>query len=181
MKNVDSASCASFEKNGKCPDIIGLDMTADDVSEMAPKLNGASSLTSVDVVAFSSMFLCFALALVDSKEEMAHWTEHLANIIPSWVTYMTTMASHLLVTDKIPWVRPFGIGEIYYQLWAKLVIKDCGSEAKIPCGTLQLCAWFEIGRDGAIHSVNQKSNYSNSLSLHEHDVNTIATSKMQTQ
>ena len=63
------------------------------------------------------------------------------------------MASCLVAMDKMPGVRPLGIGEIYCRLWATLMIKDCGSQTKLPCGTSQLCAALEAGIAGAIHSV----------------------------
>ena len=52
--NLNDSSCKSFEKYEECPDIIGLDITGDDITEMAPKLKGAAGPTSVNAVALSS-------------------------------------------------------------------------------------------------------------------------------
>ena len=139
--NINDSSCKSFEKYEECPNVLGLDITGDDVSEMAPKLKGAAGPASV-------------YAITELREEMAHWTEWLANTSPPWAAYRATMASCLVAMDKMPEVRPVGIGEIYHRLWAKLVIKDCGSQAKLSCGTSELCAGLEAGIEGAIHSVH---------------------------
>ena len=69
--NLDNTSCTSFEKYEEFPDIIGLDITADDVFEMMPKLKGAVGPTSVDVVASSSWLLCFGLASTELRGEIA--------------------------------------------------------------------------------------------------------------
>ena len=82
--NLHDSSCKSFEKYDKCPNVLGLDITADDVTEMASKLKGAAGPTFVDAVALSSWLLCFSLASQELKEEMAHWTEWLANTSPPW-------------------------------------------------------------------------------------------------
>ena len=142
--------------------------------EMAPKLKGAAGPTSVDAVALSSWLLSFGLASIELREEMAHWTVWLANTSPPWAAYRATMASPLVAMDKMPGVRPLGIGEIYHRLWAKLVIKDCGSQAKLSCGTSQLCAGLEAGIEGAIHSVNKKINITSILYFPEPYVDTSA-------
>ena len=123
--NFHDSSCKSFEKYEECPDIIGLDITGDDVAEMALKLKGATGPTSVDAVTLSSWILCFGLASKELREEMAHWTEWLANTSPPWVAYKATMASCIIVMDKMPGIRPLGSGETYHRLWAKHVFKDC--------------------------------------------------------
>ena len=115
-------SCKSFEKYEECPDIIGLDITGDNVVEMAPKLKEAAGPTSVNAVAFSSWLLSLGLSSTELREEMAHCTEWLADTSPPWAAYRATMASCLVAIDKMPGVRPLKIREIYCRLWAKLVI-----------------------------------------------------------
>ena len=142
---------------------------------MAPKLKVAAGPTSVDAVALSSWLLSFGLASIELREEMAHWTEWLANTSPPWTAYRATMASHLVAMNKMPGVRPLGIGEIYRRLWAMLVIKDCGSQEKQLCGTSQLCAGLEAEIEGAIHSVHKKINITNALSFPEPNEDTSTT------
>ena len=85
------------------------------------------------------------------------------------------MASDLVVMDKMPGARPLGIGENYCRLFAKLVIKDCGSQVKLFCGASQVYVGLEVGIEGVIYSVNQKLNLSNTLSFLEPNMNTIIT------
>eukprot|EP00956_Cyclotella_meneghiniana_P036391 scaffold125132_cov43-Cyclotella_meneghiniana.AAC.1 len=55
--------------------------------------------------------------------------------------------------DKQPGVRPLGVGEALMRLISKVVLADCGREAKAACGSTQLCAGLEAGIEGAIHAV----------------------------
>ena len=87
---------------------------------MAPKLKEAAGLTTVDAVALSSWLLCFGSTLTKLREEMAQWTEWLANTSPPWAAYRATMASHLVSMDKMPGGRPLGIGEINCRIWLNL-------------------------------------------------------------
>ena len=55
--------------------------------EKAPKLKGAAGPTSVDALVLTSWLLCFGFASIELREEMAHWTEWLANASPPWAAY----------------------------------------------------------------------------------------------
>ena len=63
------------------------------------------------------------------------------------------MANMLVALDKIPGVRPVGIGEIWRRMAAKVVLEVAGGEAKAVCGKAQLFAGLEAGIDGVVHAV----------------------------
>ena len=65
------------------------------------------------------------------------------------------MACRLAALDKQPGVRPLGIGEVFRRLWAKCVLRACGSQATAACGSLNLCAGLPAGIEGAVHAVRQ--------------------------
>ena len=82
------------------------------------------------------------------------------------------MTSCLVSMDKMPGVRPLGIGDIHPRLWAKLVIKDCGSQTN--CGISKLHLGLEAGIEGALHSIHNK-NISIALSFPEPNILTSTT------
>ena len=55
------------------------------------------------------------------------------------------MACRLGAIDKIPGVRPVGIGETLRQAQAKLVMREAGDQAKMACGNSQLCKGLKAG------------------------------------
>ena len=52
------------------------------------------------------------------------------------------MAYSLIALDKTPGVFPVGIGNTIRRKIAKLVMRDVWDQAKMVCGSLQLCAGF---------------------------------------
>ncbi|KAI2506095.1 hypothetical protein MHU86_8326 [Fragilaria crotonensis] len=72
-------------------------------------------------------------------EEMAAWTNWLANTSPPWAAYRAVMANRLVALDKQPGTRPVGIGEVYRRLWAKCLLKAIGSQATAACGNSTCC------------------------------------------
>jgi len=58
------------------------------------------------------------------REEMAKWTELLANTQPNWATYRAAIAGRLVAFNKFPGFRPLCIGESWRRLWAEIVIKN---------------------------------------------------------
>ena len=65
------------------------------------------------------------------------------------------MIGRLLGFDKIPGVRPLGIGYIIRRLVAKCGLKVMGQDATRACGTDQLCTGLEAGIEGGIHFIRQ--------------------------
>ena len=63
------------------------------------------------------------------------------------------MLVRLVGFDKIPGVRPLGIGDMIRHLVAKCCLAVMGQEATRACGTDQLCAGLEASIEGGIHSI----------------------------
>jgi hypothetical protein len=102
----------------------------------------------------SSWLLEFGAASRKLRTTVANFGEWLSNGYPPWAAYRALMAGRLMSLDKMPGIRPIGIGETWRQCIAKCVLKVAGSEAKEACGTDQLCAGLEAAIEGGIHSVN---------------------------
>ena len=75
---------------------------------------------------------------------------------PPWTTYFTLMVCSLVALDKIPGVRPVGIGDTLSRSLFKLVMRAAGDEARTSCGKLQLCAGFLAGIEGTTHALGKR-------------------------
>ena len=80
----------------------------------------------------------------------------LANGSPSWAAYREFILGRLIVLDKQPGVRPFGVGETWRLLFVKIFLKVTGPEAKMACQDNQLCAELKARIDGAVHVVQTR-------------------------
>ncbi|KAI2510249.1 hypothetical protein MHU86_4127 [Fragilaria crotonensis] len=129
------------------------DPTSDDVEAISPRLAGAAGPGGTDAVDLANWLLRFGRESEALREEMAAWTNWLANTSPPWAAYRAVMANRLVALDKQPGTRPVGIGEVYRRLWAKCLLKAIGSQATAACGNFNLCAGLQAGIEGAVHAV----------------------------
>ena len=56
--------------------------------------------------------------------------------------------------DKMPGVRPVGIGDILRRLIAKCVLRVTVDQAAGACGTNNLCSGLKLGCEGGVHSMS---------------------------
>ena len=93
------------------------------------------------------------------REEMAIWAEWLRREKHvCWTAIRRLMTRRLVGLDKQPGVRPVGIGNAWLRCVSKVVVKECGHEAKMACGSTQLCAGLEAGIEGALHAAVRRAN-----------------------
>ena len=157
IPDITHPECLCFESYTDVPDPTPIMATIDAVEDVAPHLHGSAGPSGVDSTAFTSWLLRYGDASTALREEMAAWLHWLANCCPPWSAYRALMAKRLVALDKQPGVRPIGIGEIMQRLLAKIVIKDCMTQAKQTCNKTQLCAGLEAGIEGAIHAVRYRA------------------------
>ena len=62
-------------------------------------------------------------------------------------------ACRLIALDKMPGVRPIGIGEVSRRIVSKAIISVVSDEIKEVAGTTQLCAGQEAGCEVGVHSM----------------------------
>jgi len=98
---------------GGAPATIPIVISIDTVEQVVAKLSGMAGLGGTDVVDLQNWLLCFGAESEAFREEMASWTNWLANETPPWPAYRALMAGRLVALDKQPGIRPVGIGEIY--------------------------------------------------------------------
>ena len=63
------------------------------------------------------------------------------------------MSGRLIALNKQPGVRPVGVGETCWRLFAKIIVKVTGPESTMVCQDSQLCAGLNVLIDGAFHGV----------------------------
>ena len=83
-------------------------------------------------------------------ETFVYW---LANGTPPWMAYHAFMYGRLIMLDKHPGVRPVGLGETWWRLFTKIVLKVTRPESTMAFQYYHLCARLKAVIDGAIHRV----------------------------
>ena len=136
---------------------IPVNVSSDIIESVATRLTGAAGPDGVDSVDLKHWLLRFGKESEALRQELAHWTDWLANHHPPWAAYRALMAGRLVALDKQPGVRPLGIGSIFRRLMAKSVIKVIGRQATHSCGSLNLCAGLPAGIEGAVHAMSTVS------------------------
>lgn len=134
-----------------CPDFVNLDVTSETVEKVSARLSGSAGLGGADAEAVSNWLLQFGDASRRLRNAVAKICRWMANDFPPWAAYRALMSGRLIGLDKMPGVRPVGIGETWRRLSAKCILSVAGEEAKESCGAIQLCARLKSGIDGAIH------------------------------
>lgn len=134
---------------------IPVNITAEVMERVATRLSGAAGPDGVDSVDLRNWLLRFGHESDLLRTEMAKWCEWLANSHPPWAAYRGLMAGRLVALDKLPGVRPLGIGSIFRRLLAKGLIAVIGQQATSACSNLNLCAGLPAGIEGAVHAVRQ--------------------------
>jgi hypothetical protein len=133
----------AFEPYPDLPAPIPVCITQDDVEAVSSRLSGAARPGGTDAVELSNWLLRFGRESKALREEMAAWTNWLANTSPPWAAYWALMANRLVALDKQPGTCPVGIGEVYRQLWAKCLLKAIGAQATAACGCWRFYLFIE--------------------------------------
>ncbi|KAI2490418.1 hypothetical protein MHU86_24150 [Fragilaria crotonensis] len=96
--NADGA----FEPYPDLPAPVPVCVTQDDVEAISSRLAGAAGPGGTDAVDLANWLLRFGRESEALREEMAAWTNWLANTSPPWAAYRAVMANRLVALDKQP-------------------------------------------------------------------------------
>ena len=66
------------------------------------------------------------------------------------------MACRLVALEKRPGEHLVGKVETLCNAITKIIMRAAGDQAKIVCGSFQLCAGIEVGKEGETHTVVQR-------------------------
>ena len=142
------------------PAFVNVVITEENVEKTASKLSGSGGLNGFDSVALKNVLLQRGQASRKLRQTFAKFASWLANDFPPWAAYRALMWCREIALDKMPGVRPIGIGDIFRRFIAKLVLVDAGPYATDVCGSDQLAAGLKSGVDGAIHGMSALLNKS---------------------
>ena len=76
-----------------------------------------------------------------------------ANTIVVWEEIRALKAKRLIALNKLPGVRPVGIGESTDRCFEKIMTTITGEDVMEACGCDQLCLGVKAGIEGAIHGI----------------------------
>jgi hypothetical protein len=151
MRDPGPTAMPTYEST---PDLPTLDITAETVESVAGKLSGGAGLSGFDSINLKNLLLQHGQASQRLRNVCAKFARWLANDHPPWASYRAMLANRLIALDKMPGIRPIGIGDIWRRFFAKLVLSVASSYATDCCGSDQLCAGLRAGVDGAIHGLS---------------------------
>jgi hypothetical protein len=115
-------------------------------------LSGSAGLGGVDSQTVSHWLMAFGNAIETLRHSLANFANWLANNLPPWAAYRAMWSGRLLALDKMPGVRPLGIGETWRRDISKAVLLIAGREVAMVCKTDSLCGGLQGGIDGVIHA-----------------------------
>jgi hypothetical protein len=82
----------SFEPYGNLPNPVYVDITAQMIETVAPRLSGSAGPGGVDSVDLQNWLLRFGKESLALQEEIAEWASWLANASPPWAAYRVQYA-----------------------------------------------------------------------------------------
>ena len=130
-----------------------MDITDVTVAEVAGRLSGGAGTGRTDSILLQHWLLRFGSASGELRLIVGDFTEWMGNRQPPWAAYMALMSGRLIVLDKQPGIRPFGVRETWQRLVAKCLLWVTGPEEKAACGKIQLAGVVEAGIEVAIHAM----------------------------
>lgn len=136
------------------PPILPQVFSGANVEDALKKLHGAAGMSGVDAESLRRLCTRYNEASEHLRDEIAAWTEMLANTQVPWALIRGLRYCRLLAFDKNPGVRPIGIGEIFMRLMSKMLIASIGIEATDASGNLNLCVGLSAGIEAAVHTMN---------------------------
>ena len=113
----------AFEGYGEVLKILPLDFTEDDVTWVASKISGTAGALGAEAIELQNWLLRFGCASKELRVFVASLADWMANSSPPWAAYRALMAYRLVALDKMPGVRPVGIGETLRRALAKFFMR----------------------------------------------------------
>jgi hypothetical protein len=145
-----------FLECDELPALIDVDITSYHVMQAAKKLSGSSGISGFDSYQLQRLLLRYGKHSDDLRESFARATRKLANSTVEWEEVRALKAKRLIALDKLPGVRPIGIGEIADRCFEKVMSIVTGEDVMEACGSDQLCSGVKAGIEGAIHAISEK-------------------------
>ena len=140
------------------PPFIDIEVTNSHVEQAAKKLSGSAGISGFDSHQMQKILLRHGKHSENLRESFAKAATKLANSIVEWDDIRALKAKRLIALNKMPEVRPVGIGESADRCFEKIMTLITGSDVMEICGSDQLYSGVKSGIEGAIHAISQKFN-----------------------
>ena len=136
---------------GRPPELTPVDITEDTVTAVAGRLSGGAGPGGTYSMSLQHWLQRFGEASAELRLIVGDFVEWLGNGWPPWAAYRVLMSGRLIALDNQPVIRPVGVGETWWRMMEKCLLRMAGSEAKAACGTTKIAGGVEAGGKGAIH------------------------------
>ena len=130
-------------------------ITPELVRSFVLKINGSAGPSGLDAAAWKRLCTSFQSSSVDLCSALASLTRRLCTSYVDPSGLYPLLASRLIALDKLPGVRPIGVGEVVRRLMGRIVLNVVGQDVLEVTGCDQLCAGLPGGCEAAVHSVRQ--------------------------
>ena len=137
------------------PNFIDVDVTSAHVEQAARKLSGSAGISGFDSYQLQTVLLRYGKHSENLRESFSRATKKQANSIVEWEDIRALKAKRLIALNKLPGVRPVGLGESADRCFRKIMTIITGDEAMEACGSDQLCSGLKAGNEGAIHGISE--------------------------
>ena len=115
-----------------------MDITKNTMTAVAGRLSGGDVPGGTDSVSLQYWLLRFVAASGELRLIFGDFVEWLGNGRPAWAAYRALMSGRLIALDKQNVIRPAGVGETWWRMMAKCLLRVARPEAKAACRTMQL-------------------------------------------
>jgi len=152
---------ALVDPNGPLPDcshpVIFECLDEHVIRSTALHVDGAASPSGLDAHSWRRLCTSFHNASTDLCHSLALVTRKIATSFVDPEALQCLLNNRFIAFDKIPGVRPIGIGEVSHHLIAKSILQVVKSDILEVAGCSQLCAGQQGGCEAAIHAMHEST------------------------
>ena len=130
------------------PETAPLDFTEDDITWVTSNLSVTANTLGLEAIDIRNWLVFFGCALEELSIVFIRLADWMANLYLHLDAYSELITCRLLALDKIPGVRPVGIGEALCRSLSEHAMRAPEDPVKTVHGHLQLCAGLEDGIEG---------------------------------
>ena len=133
--------------------IIFESITESSIKTASLRTFGSAGPSGVDADGWRRLCNSFRSASGDLRSAIAATTRRLCTEYVDPVTLEGLLSCRLIPINKLPGVRPIGVGEVVRRIIGKAVLSVTAPYVQSATGSLQVCAGQEAGIEAAIHAM----------------------------